>query len=40
MRFRSTNRQCPEVSLREAVMRGLAEDGGLYMPTTLRASAD
>ncbi|HEX9224294.1 MAG TPA: threonine synthase [Candidatus Acidoferrales bacterium] len=37
MRFRSTNRQCPEVSLREAVLRGLAEDGGLYMPVTVPA---
>src|SRR2546426_2951063 len=37
MRFRSTNRQCPEVSLREAVMRGLPEDGGLYMPATVPA---
>ncbi|HYL09442.1 MAG TPA: threonine synthase [Candidatus Acidoferrales bacterium] len=35
MRFRSTNHQCPEVSLREAVLRGLAADGGLYMPAVM-----
>lgn len=32
MQFYSTNRQCREVSLREAVMTGLAPDGGLFMP--------
>lgn len=32
MRFYSTNRNSPEVSLAEAVLRGLAEDGGLFMP--------
>ena len=32
MRFYSTNRQCPDASLEEAVMTGLAPDGGLYMP--------
>ena len=32
MKFYSTNRKGPEVSLGEAVLRGLAEDGGLYMP--------
>ncbi len=32
MRYRSTSRQCPEVSFREAALRGLAEDGGLYVP--------
>lgn len=35
MKYYSTNRQSPEVSLREAVMRGLAPDGGLYMPGEL-----
>lgn len=32
MKFYSTNRQSPPVTLREAVMNGLAADGGLYMP--------
>lgn len=32
MKFYSTNRQSPPVGLREAVMSGLAADGGLYMP--------
>lgn len=32
MNFYSTNRQSPAVGLREAVMKGLAPDGGLYMP--------
>lgn len=32
MKFYSTNRQSPSVGLREAVMTGLASDGGLYMP--------
>lgn len=32
MQFYSTNRHSPPASLREAVMRGLAPDGGLYMP--------
>lgn len=32
MRFRSTNRASAEVSLREAVLNGLARDGGLYAP--------
>src|SRR5713226_4570541 len=35
MKFRSTNRKCPEVSLREAVLGGLAPDGGLYVPLTI-----
>lgn len=32
MQFYSTNGQCPPASLEEAVMTGLAPDGGLYMP--------
>lgn len=32
MQFLSTNRQCPPASFKEAVMTGLAPDGGLYMP--------
>jgi threonine synthase len=35
MRFRSTNGKCGEASLREAVLRGLAEDGGLYVPVEI-----
>jgi threonine synthase len=41
MKFRSTLRQSPEVSLREAVFRGSAPDGGLYMPVEMpRLPAD
>lgn len=32
MRYYSTNRISPEVSLKEAVIKGLAPDKGLYMP--------
>jgi threonine synthase len=32
MKFRSTRRNSPTVSFREAVFRGLAPDGGLYVP--------
>jgi len=32
MKFYSTNHESPEVGLEEAVMNGLAPDGGLYMP--------
>jgi len=32
MRYRSTSRKAPLTSLRGAVLRGLAPDGGLYMP--------
>lgn len=32
MRYRSTSREAPLTSLRGAVLRGLAPDGGLYMP--------
>ncbi|MCM1521327.1 MAG: threonine synthase [Muribaculaceae bacterium] len=32
MQFYSTNRQCREASLKDAVMDGLAPDGGLFMP--------
>jgi len=34
MRLASTNRQAPAVSFREALVRGLAPDGGLYLPDT------
>ncbi len=32
MRYYSTNKNSPEVSLKEAVVKGLAADNGLYMP--------
>ena len=32
MKFYSINRKAPSATLREAVMNGLAPDGGLYMP--------
>ena len=35
MKFRSTLRRSPEVSLRDAVLSGSAPDGGLYMPVEM-----
>lgn len=35
MRYRSTNRKAPLTSLRGAMLRGLAPDGGLYMPVEI-----
>jgi threonine synthase len=35
MRYRSTGRKAPLTSLRGAVLRGLAPDGGLYMPVEI-----
>jgi threonine synthase len=35
MRYRSTGKQAPLTSLRGAVLRGLAPDGGLYMPVEI-----
>ena len=35
MKYFSTNKQSPEVSLKEAVLKGLAPDGGLYLPQTI-----
>ncbi|MDR2358814.1 MAG: threonine synthase [Prevotellaceae bacterium] len=32
MRYYSTNKQVPLSTLRDAVLKGLADDGGLYMP--------
>ncbi|MFA6862469.1 MAG: threonine synthase [Dysgonamonadaceae bacterium] len=32
MRYYSTNKNCPEVTLKEAVVKGLAADNGLFMP--------
>lgn len=36
MKYYSTNKQAPEVSLQEAVVKGLAPDKGLYMPETIK----
>src|SRR5258708_15498537 len=35
VRYRSTSRQAPLTSLGGAVLRGLAPDGGLYMPVEI-----
>lgn len=35
MKFYSTNRRSSQASLAEAVLRGLAEDGGLFMPAEI-----
>ncbi len=41
MQYRSTRGQAPELSFEEVVLTGLAEDGGLYVPTSLpQFSAD
>ncbi len=37
MNYYSTNHQTPEVSLEEAVVKGLAADKGLYMPCSIAA---
>ena len=36
MNYYSTNRQAPMASLEKAVVKGLAEDRGLYMPETIK----
>ncbi|MDD4107158.1 MAG: threonine synthase, partial [Prolixibacteraceae bacterium] len=36
MKYYSTNRNSPEVSLQEAVIKGLAADRGLYMPEHIK----
>src|SRR5258708_12996047 len=35
LRYRSTSRKAPLTSLRGAVLRGLAPDGGLYLPVEI-----
>lgn len=40
MLYYSTRKQSPEVSFREAVLRGLAPDGGLYMPQSIPRFSD
>ena len=37
MKYYSTNKQAPEATLEKAVVKGLAEDKGLYMPETIKA---
>ena len=37
MRYYSLNRKSPSVTFREAVIRGIAPDRGLYFPETIRA---
>ena len=37
MKYYSTNRKAPEVSLQEAVVKGLAPDTGLYMPERIKS---
>lgn len=36
MKYYSTNKTAPEVSLKEAVIKGLASDKGLYMPEVIK----
>lgn len=40
MRYYSTQHQAPFASLEKAVMKGLAEDRGLYMPETIKILPD
>ena len=40
VRYRSTRGAAPEVSFEEALLRGLAPDGGLYLPADLPAAAE
>ena len=40
MKYYSTNKKAPSVSLREAVIKGLAPDGGLYMPEKIKHLVD
>lgn len=35
LKYYSTNQRSPEVSFHEALLKGLAPDGGLYLPTSL-----
>ena len=36
MQYYSTNKQAPDVTLEEAVVKGLAADKGLFMPFTIK----
>src|SRR5450759_4694328 len=35
IKYYSTNRKSPEVTFQEALLQGLAPDGGLYMPVSI-----
>ena len=37
MKYYSTNHQTPDVTLQEAVVKGLAADKGLFMPERINA---
>ena len=37
MQYYSTNQQAPMATLEKAVVKGLAEDRGLYMPERIKA---
>mgnify|MGYP003545645625 CR=1 FL=1 len=37
MIFYSTNKKAPDADLQKAVVKGLAEDKGLYMPEVIKA---
>lgn len=36
MKYYSTNKQAPDASLEEAVVKGLAADKGLFMPYSIK----
>ena len=36
MKYYSTNKQAPMASIQEAVVKGLADDRGLFMPMTIK----
>ncbi len=36
MKYYSTNKKAPVATLEKAVVKGLAEDKGLYMPETIK----
>ena len=40
MKYYSTNQQAPAASLEKAVVKGLAEDRGLYMPEQIKKLPD
>ena len=40
MKYYSTNGKAPLADLRKAVVKGLAEDRGLYMPQSLKRLPD
>lgn len=40
MKYRSTKGTVPEVSLEEAVVKGLAPDRGLYMPERITVMSE